>query len=387
MAIFRLSASIISRAKGRSATAAAAYRAGERIEDRRTGDVHDYSRKGAVEQTQIFAPDGTPDWMLDRAALWNAVEAVERRKDAQLAREIQLALPRELSSEQRYSLVREFVQSAFVAQGMIADVAIHNPPAQDGGEQPHAHVMLTMRALTGESFGAKERAWNSDELLASWRAGWAQCANQHLEQAGSFERIDHRSLVAQQADIEQRAEAAMPGPEQVALQIKSAELKRDPVPALRAAWHIEERARQRAANDNRVYQPVTDRGHWLEEFRIKAVQRMVLIRELAHVLSERAAQLWAQFTEQISGRDALTAKPIAAEDAARLSAADRLLAAEKIAVQTHALQADQHKSTAAQRLQQAEEIARARAGQKGEADQKEHRHNQQGFKRGEEQQR
>ena len=102
-------------------------------------------------------PKGAPQWMADRERLWNAVEDGERRKDAQLAREIMLALPVELSDDKQLELLRSYVQKQYVDRGMVADVAIH----RDNPENPHAHVMLTMRALEGDDFGKKCRQWNS----------------------------------------------------------------------------------------------------------------------------------------------------------------------------------------------------------------------------------
>lgn len=127
MAIYHFSAKMISRSTGRSAVAAAAYRTAERIEDHRQGLEHDYSNRTGVLSSEILVPEGTPDSMKDRATLWNAVEAAERRKDAQLAREVTVALPHELDDAQRGELVRSFVQTAFVDRGMIADVALHAP--------------------------------------------------------------------------------------------------------------------------------------------------------------------------------------------------------------------------------------------------------------------
>lgn len=212
MAIFHLRAKIISRSKGQSslagaayrsgghsATHAAAYRSGERLTDTRTGRTFDYGRKQGILHAEILAPSGAPSWVHDRAQLWNAVELAEKRKDAQLAREIELSLPRELSHEQRLELVRSFVKEQFVNQGMIADIAIHCPIASDGKDQPHAHIMLTLRPLKpdGSGFGNKERAWNDHALLEHWREQWASAVNQALADADNAERIDHRTLKAQ----------------------------------------------------------------------------------------------------------------------------------------------------------------------------------------------
>ena len=193
MADFRLSAKPIKRSAGQSAVAAAAYRAADKFVDLRTGKTHDYTKKFGVAHTEILAPDQTPEWMLDRAELWNAVEKVERRKDAQLAREIQLSLPHELNDEQRLELVRDFVQEQFVSHGMIADVALHHPDKQSDERNFHAHVMLTMRELTDDGFGKKNRDWNSPEMLNQWRERWAHHQNRILERYEHSARVDHRS--------------------------------------------------------------------------------------------------------------------------------------------------------------------------------------------------
>lgn len=202
MATYRLEAKIIGRSQGRSATASAAYRAAEQIEDARTGQGFDYTRKRGVLHTEIIAPDGTPDWMGDRAQLWNAVERAEKRKDAQLAREILLSLPHELTPAQRIELVQGFVRAEFVSEGMIADIAVHAPDRLGDTRNHHAHVMLTMRELAGEGFGPKVRAWNSTEQLEAWREHWAQTVNAELERQGHDARVDHRSLADQGIDRE-----------------------------------------------------------------------------------------------------------------------------------------------------------------------------------------
>lgn len=202
MAIYHLSAKVIGRSSGRSATGAAAYRAAEIVRDERTGIVHDYSRKGGVEHREIVAPDNAPAWMRDREQLWNAVEKVERRKDAQLAREVEVGIPRELTPDQRRELVREFVREEFVSRGMIADVCWHMGKASDGGAHPHAHILLTMRELTGDGFGNKNRDWNGKDVLEGWRERWEAHANRALERAGRDERIDHRSFADRGVDRE-----------------------------------------------------------------------------------------------------------------------------------------------------------------------------------------
>src|SRR5262245_13813269 len=139
MAIYHFSGTVISRSQGRSAVACAAYRAAERLRDERYEKTHDYTRKKDVAFTEILLPENAPDWMSNREKLWNAVEAGEKRKDAQLAREFNFSLPRELSLEQNIVLAKEFVEQQFVSRGMVADLCIHNDKTADGESQPHVH--------------------------------------------------------------------------------------------------------------------------------------------------------------------------------------------------------------------------------------------------------
>lgn len=202
MADYRLSANIIKRSSGRSSVAASAYRAGLELHDERTGLAHDYTRKRGVLHSEILAPDNAPEWMTNRAKLWNAVEAAERRKDAQLSREIQLSLPHELDEDQNRALVLDFIRSEFVSRGMVADVAIHAPDRQGDERNIHAHVMLSTRVLTGAGFGKKNRQWNAPEQLQTWREQWAGRQNQEFERLGLEIRVDHRSYAQQGIDRE-----------------------------------------------------------------------------------------------------------------------------------------------------------------------------------------
>lgn len=220
--------------------AAAAYRAGERLYDARQDMTHDYSRRSGVERSEIMLPADAPDWVkgIGREALWNAVEAGEKRKDAQTARELRIMIPRELPNADRITVIRDYVSQAFVAKGMIADIAWHNKAASDGLDQPHAHVMLTMRPLTESGFGKKSRhdwvpdpegrrhpagrpmmiesnvdSWNSTAYYERCREDWEVIANAALAGIGSAERIDRRSFL-------ERGIARMPEP------------------ALRLAWYM-----------------------------------------------------------------------------------------------------------------------------------------------------
>jgi ATP-dependent exoDNAse (exonuclease V) alpha subunit len=256
VAIYRLSAQVIGRSSGRSATAAAAYRAGACIADERSGTAHDYSRRRGVVHTEVLAPPNAPDWMKDRERLWNAVEAVEKRRDAQLSREVQLALPHELDAAQRLELVRDFVREAFVSRGMIADLAVHAPHASGDERNHHAHVMLTLRELTGEGFGKKERAWNETPVLEGWREEWGKAVNLALERAGIAERVDHRSYAERDAQGQALAEAPAQASQAVAvivdMEAEQHRLEREGLEqAQRMAALDQERERQRREEQER----------------------------------------------------------------------------------------------------------------------------------------
>ncbi|MGD9470860.1 MAG: Ti-type conjugative transfer relaxase TraA [Novosphingobium sp.] len=202
MAIFHLSVKVISRSSGRSAVAAAAYRGGERLHDERLDRDHDFTNKDGVVHSEVLLPEGAPKEFADREKLWNAVEAAEKRKDAQLSREVEFAIPRELTKEQGIELAREFAEAEFVEKGMIADLNVHWDIAADGQPKPHAHVMLTMREVGKDGFGAKVRDWNKAELVEQWRERWADHVNQRLAELDIDARIDHRSLEAQGIALE-----------------------------------------------------------------------------------------------------------------------------------------------------------------------------------------
>ena len=197
MAIYHLRATMISRSQGRSATAAIAYRVAERIEDRRTGLTFDYAKRGGVDHTETLAPDHAPNWVFDRSELWNRVEEAETRKNSQVAREVRVALPAELTHAQRVELVRDFAQEQFVGSGMIADIALHAPGRDGDDRNHHAHILLTTREVDTEGFTTKNRDWNKVEVLEGWRGAWARDSNAALERAGIEDHVDHRTLVAQ----------------------------------------------------------------------------------------------------------------------------------------------------------------------------------------------
>jgi len=202
MAIYHFSAKVISRANGSSVLAAAAYRSASRLHDQRLDRHHDFTSKAGVVHSEVILPDGAPEEWRDREKLWNAVEAAEVRKDAQLAREVEFALPRELDQGEGVRLAREFVDREFVKCGMVADLNVHWDIGADGEPKPHAHVMLTMREVGNEGFGAKVRDWNRTDLLDHWREAWAEHVNRLLAELDIDARLDHRSLEAQGIDLD-----------------------------------------------------------------------------------------------------------------------------------------------------------------------------------------
>src|SRR6202790_678558 len=202
MAIYHFSAKVISRANGSSALASAAYRSASRLYDERLDRDHDFTDKSGVIHSEVMTPQSVPDALRDRESLWNTVEATEKRKDAQLAREIEVAIPREMSQDQAIELARDFVEREFVAEGMIADLNVHWDIGAGGQTKPHAHVMLTMREVDENGFGAKVREWNRTELLEHWREAWGRHVNERLAELGIDARIDHRSLKEQGIALE-----------------------------------------------------------------------------------------------------------------------------------------------------------------------------------------
>jgi hypothetical protein len=203
MAIYHFSMQRISRGKGKSAVGSSAYRAGEKLKNKRDGLIHDYTKRNDVVHKEIITPYNAPEWSGDREILWNEVERSEKRKDANTAREINIALPKELNREKQIELVRNFVQENFTEKRIIADVAIHDK--NDGN--PHAHIMITTRAIASRASFPSYTGINQDgfdnkkishmddkETLEKWRENWAKEINKSLEKENIKERVDHRSF-------------------------------------------------------------------------------------------------------------------------------------------------------------------------------------------------
>ncbi|MFG1402071.1 Ti-type conjugative transfer relaxase TraA [Xanthobacter sediminis] len=210
MAIYHLHVKVIGRKAGSSAVASAAYRSASRLRDERIDRVQDFSAKRGVVHSEVMLPENAPVAWSDRERLWNDVEAFEVRKDAQLAREVEFALPREMSEAQGIELARDFAQSEFVDRGMIADLNVHWDLAEDGTPKPHAHVMLTMRSVDEDGFGPKVRDWNVTQMVERWRERWAELANERLAELDIDARIDHRRLEAQGIALEPQSQIGAP---------------------------------------------------------------------------------------------------------------------------------------------------------------------------------
>jgi len=202
MAQYRLAVQTIQRGQGRSAVAAAAYRAGVSLIDQRLEMEFDFAAKDAVEHAEIMLPSGAPEGFADRAVLWNAAEASEGRKDAVPGRELLLSLPHELSFEQRRDLVRDFVQTHLTARGMIADVAMHRPGEAGDARNFHAHILVTTREVGPQGFGRKNTDWRTPQAVRAWREGWATLQNEHLRRhlGPNAPQVSHLSLAERGVD-------------------------------------------------------------------------------------------------------------------------------------------------------------------------------------------
>ena len=215
MAIYHLSMKPLSRGSGRSAVAAAAYRAAETLENQRDGLVHDFSRRSGVEHAEIVLPaDADTEWAKDRSTLWNAAELAEKRRDARVAREIEVSLPHELSAEQRLELARGFAKELADRYGVAVDVAIHSPHGHTDIRNHHAHLMMTTRRVGPDGLGEKSELElenkrllalglpTSHEQLRALRVSWEERTNAHLARAGLDVRVDHRSHQERGLEIE-----------------------------------------------------------------------------------------------------------------------------------------------------------------------------------------
>ena len=242
MPLYHIHAKVLSRSAGHSAVAAAAYRSASRLWDERAHEWRDYDRRGdSVREAHVELPDGAPERFRNRETLWNEVERCEKRRDAQLCREVEFALPRELGHDAQRELARAYVREQFVERGMAADWAIH----EGRGENPHCHVMLAMREMTPGGFSAKKnREWNSRDLVDEWRQAYERDQNRALEREYERQRTpEHEREYVDRRSYEERG------------------MDREPQLHMgKDARHAERREQQRCEREGRRYEPVTDRG-------------------------------------------------------------------------------------------------------------------------------
>lgn len=299
MASYHLSVKTVKRSAGRSATAAAAYRAGEEISCEREGRVHDYTAKRGIAESFIIAPQVAPDWAQDRAALWNAAEARETRRNSVTAREWELALPAEISAEARLEIARDFAQALVERYGVAADVAIHVPHREGDQRNHHAHILTTTRRMEPEGLTDKTRVLDAAKTggveIEEMRGIWAEMQNRALERAEqecglqmqALDRVDHRSLEAQREEAVEQGDP-----------LKAEELDRDPEVKLGPAANAMERREMRAAAaEGRDYDPVTERGKAVHAAR----QARALFREMRQRL-ELAREQYGLAREEGQGR-------------------------------------------------------------------------------------
>ncbi len=271
MAIYHCATKPLARSSGRSAVAAAAYRSADCLLDERQGIEHDYTRRAGVEYTELVLPEGAGEW--SRAALWNAAEMAEKRKDARTAREWEIALPAELGAAQRRELAVRFAQGLATKYGCAVDVAVHAPDREGDQRNWHAHLLATTRKVTGTFLSEKCDIELSDAKRLSLglkparmeveavRQMWAQEVNRQMEQARRPERVDHRSLAAQREQAIQKG-----SPE------KAAELDR--APQVKLGWKVVQMDRRGLASD---------RGNQLRQVQAENLQRQAQVLDIARL--------------------------------------------------------------------------------------------------------
>ncbi len=237
-----------------------------------------------------------------RVSLECCFEAVEKRKDAQLAREVVVALPHEVSGEKRLALVRGFAKAAFVDRGMIADIAIHAPGKEGDERNHHAHIMLTTRSVDAEGFGGKDRSWNSKALLEEWREDWAEHVNGYLRELEAVPEVDHRSLEAQRDEkLALKDQAHADGDDKAAREfaIEAVALNRDPLPDIGwKAWGMERRGVETIAGD--LWRAAHER---LDEVKAIVADLRERFREVVAEVKERGEQVFAGLRERLQGAD------------------------------------------------------------------------------------
>lgn len=218
MAIYHCSIKTFSRSKGQSAVASAAYRTGKKLTDERTGLIADYTKRKGVVASEIITPDQCPEWAKDTNQLWNQAEKSENRKNSTVAREFEISLPHELDKEQRLALAKALTSNLVKRFGFVAEFSIHKPDKEES-KNHHVHILATTRKINPDGFGEKTRELDEAKsgAVEEVRAMVADTINQHLEKAQINQKVDHRSLLAQQKEAIQQKDY-----------IKAVELSREP---------------------------------------------------------------------------------------------------------------------------------------------------------------
>jgi len=308
MAIFHFQLNSLSRRGGRSATAAAAYRAGEQIRDERTGALHNHAARQDVRHKEIVLPAAvatTATWATQRGALWNAAEHAESRRDARTAREYVVALPAELNHEQRIGLAQAFARHIAERHRVAVDLAVHDPRSAGDARNFHAHLLATTREVHANGLGAKSvMELNGDERhrrglssgraeIVALRARWAQLTNEALAEAGLSARVDHRSLAAQ--GINREPQPRIP---YVAIQMERRGIRSEVADRIRAQYAARIAARGQSARASEL-QAASAQGAGAQA---TAVAEREAGASTAHARLEavraQARQAWLQMREQ-----------------------------------------------------------------------------------------
>lgn len=352
MAIFHRSVKTVSRSAGRSAVAAVAYRTAERLVDQRTGELHDYRRKRGVEFTELFLPKGAPEWAHIRGALWNAAEQAETRKNSTVAREFEIALPAELSAQQRERLARDLAREIVDRHRCAVDLAIHAPGKAGDNRNYHAHILLTTRRLGPQGFTEKTRELDDRKSreVDRWRERFAQLQNERLQEYGHETRVDHRSLEAQGIE---RLPTRHLGPTAAAIERRTGkpsrkrlDIEREVTERLTQAKEAGELERQARAVDRSILDLSGDLRAALQE-RERGQRQEQERRQAIEAVKPQMARGVAQFRAQYEAHKAAEAsKQRAREEYQRTKAAE----------QERQRQAEQARE--AERLRQQQELER-----------------------------
>jgi len=314
MAIYRLQISSISRGDGHSSVGAAAYRAGERLTDDRTNEVYNHSRRKDVTHSEIMLPSELKgenmEWARNRASLWNSVENAESRKNARVAREIQVNLPHELAPERRVALARAFSQEVADHYRVAVDLAVHEPRPSGDPRNHHAHLLMTTREVTREGLGAKAALElsthdrmrlglpGSSQEYTAIRERWATVTNEALKDANIEARVDHRSLAEQGIDREPKPHIPF-----AAYKIERAGKHSDVAESIRADYNAKVQARLERQSQHESDASASTQAKSLEEVRREARENWLKLRAQQPEHSDPTSERQPATANPTRGRD------------------------------------------------------------------------------------